>query len=590
MRRSLLALTMTAFLCGCGGSDGTFEVTETSEVSDTATVSAQATATEPTEGGADPQVLAQAGPAAPKPPDGSATKPTFEARTYDGKNNNRTQADWGSVGVDFFADVPRAYGDGQDDPSGSDRPGPRIISNGVVAQTASIEDPAGRSAFLWVWGQFLDHDLDLTFSDGQNGFPVPIPAGDPSFDPLNTGTVTLPFSRSLFRADSNPRAQFNSITAYVDASQVYGSSETTANSLRTFSDGLMTTSSGDLPPLDDGSFVCGDIRANENVALTSMQTVFLREHNRKAREIKAANPDLDDEAIYQRSRKYVGALIQSITYREYLPVLLGRDAVGPYSGYRPNVDSGVGILFATAAYRLGHSQVGSNLPRLDAAGAEIPEGNLTIAEAFFNPSLLIDEGGVEPILRGLAVTAAQATDPHVIDDLRNFLFGPPGAGGLDLASLNLQRGRDHGLPSYNVVRTTFGRDAANGFADVTNEVTRQQALSSVFSSPDLMDPWMGLLSEDPLPGAAVGPTLQRVLRQQFRRTRDGDRFFYLNDPDLKPALKEIEASTLAKVIERNTGITGLQPNLFLLKDAKLRPHPVPRPRRTPPRPIPMPHL
>jgi hypothetical protein len=590
MRRSLLSLILLGLLAGCD-SDGAADVTSAQSQTVPATTVAAQQVSDTDSSQAD--TLARAArPAArsPQPPQ-PPQPPVFEARSYDGKSNNESHPTWGSVGVDFSADVARAYADGQDDPSGAERPGPRTVSNGVIAQTGSVEDAGGRSAFLWVWGQFLDHDLDLTLSDGNNDFPISIPAGDPYFDPSNSGTQTMPFSRSIYRDGSSPRAQVNSITSYIDASQVYGSDEATARSLRSLTDGLMLTSAGDLPPREaSGQFLCGDIRANENLALTAMQTVFLREHNRKARLIKQAYPGLSDEEIYQRARKYVGALIQSITYREFLPVLLGQDAVPAYAGYKDDVDAGVGILFSTAAYRLGHSQVGSDLPRLDSAGNEIPEGNLKIADAFFNPDAIVEGGGIEPLLRGLSVTASQATDNMVIDDLRNFLFGPPGAGGMDLPSLNIQRGRDHGLPSYNAVRTTFGRAAAKGMADLTRNPSRQQALASVYASPDRIDPWVGLLSEDPVPGAAVGPTLQRILREQFRRTRDGDRFFYLNDPALKTDLKDIEASTLARVVARNTGITGLNPNLFLLKDAHLRPHPVPRPRQTPPHPIPIPQV
>jgi len=568
MHKKISALLCLSVLVGCGSpGQSSLGTASTSSQTDTIAISGQTT----------PSVA----------PEGPAP---FEARSYDGQNNNLSQPSWGSANTPFVEDVVRAYADGQSQPSGSDRPGPRQISNAVVAQSSVLDDPAGRSAFLWVWGQFLDHDLDLTFSNGLNDFPIPIPTGDIYFDPSGSGTQTLPFSRSLALEGSNPRQQVNSITAFIDASQVYGSDEATALSLRTLSDGLMSTSAGDLPPLDArGSFVCGDIRANENLALTSLQTIFLREHNRRARQLKATDPSLDDEAIYQRARKSVGALIQVITYREYLPILLGRDTLPRYAGYRSDTDPGVGILFATAAYRLGHSQVGSNLPRLDEAGQEIPEGNLNVADAFFNPSLIVNEGGIEPLVRGLAVTAAQATDPQVIDDLRNFLFGAPGAGGLDLPSLNIQRGRDHGLPDYNTIRVAAGRSTANAFSDITQNGARQLALASVYATPDQIDPWVGLLSEDPAPGAVVGPTLQRILRAQFLRTRDGDRFFYLNDPALQAERAELESTTLAQVVARNTGISSLQTNLFLLPNAVPGPSPTGRPRRAP-RPIPPPQL
>lgn len=604
MRKIFLAFSLLASLvAGCGESEGMLDITS-AETSPTTASQSGETATAQADGRTD-ETLDQSALDATDTRGTSAGEvsgsdvsakalaikpPAFEARSYDGRDNNRANPAWGSAGVDFVADVSRAYADGQNAPSGADRPGARAVSNALAAQPSSIPDPGGRSAFLWVWGQFLDHDLDLTLNNGQNDFPIPIPPGDPYFDPFNTGNATLPFSRSIFRDGSAPRAQINSITAFIDGSQIYGSDETTARSLRSFTDGLMLTSTGDLPPRDaSGFFLCGDIRANENIALTAMQTIFLREHNRKAREIKKANPNLDDEAIYQRSRKYVGALVQAITYREFLPVLLGRGAIATYSGYKSNVDPGVGILFSSAAYRLGHSQVGSDLPRLDAAGREIAQGNLKVVDAFFNPAAIADEGGIEPLIRGLAITPAQATDPMVIDDLRNFLFGPPGAGGLDLPALNIQRGRDHGLPSYNVVRTTFGWPAAQGMPEVTRNLIRQQAMATLYGSPNQVDPWVGLLAEDTVAGAAVGPTLRSVLAQQFRRTRDGDRFFYLNDPALKAEIASIEASTLARVVQRNCpGVNGLPANLFLLPGT--RPLPAPRPRRTPLRPLPPLHI
>ena len=175
----------------------------------------------------------------------------------------------------------------------------------------------------------------------------------------------------------------------------------------------------------------------------------------------------------------------------------------------------------------------------------------------------------------------------IIGDLRNFLFGPPGSGGLDLASLNLQRGRDHGIPDYNTVRQDFGLPAATAFSDVSSDPDTQARLASIYDSPSQTDPWVGLLSEDNVPGTAVGPTLRRVLGQQFRRLRDGDRFFYLNDPDLKRERDEISRTRLCDVIERNTDIAGLQSNVFFQE--QMRPRPRPK-RRDQNRRIPRPSL
>ena len=498
-----------------------------------------------------------------------------ETRTIDGTLNHTN--DLGSTGLVFAEDSSRAYADGFNSPSGSTRPNPRSVSNAVVAQTADTPDAGGRTAYLWLWGQFLDHDITLTHDNGLNDFPIAIPLGDTSFDPFATGVETMDFSRSEFALGSgtgidNQRAQVNSITSFIDASMVYGSDDERANALRTFVGGALITSSGELLPFNTAGlenaggtgatlFLGGDVRANENVLLTSMHTVFLREHNRIAAELASQFPNLTDEELYQGARKLVGAIVQSITYNEYLPALLGPNVPPAYTGYDPTIDPSLGILFSTAAYRLGHSQVGSSIPRLDANGDEIALGHLNVADAFFNPSA-VSAGGIEPLLRGAATEPAQATDPQIIDDLRNLLFGPPGAGGLDLASLNIQRGRDHGLPDYNTIRGEFGLAPVADFSDMTSSVERQQALASVYSDPGQIDPWVGFLSEDPLTGSVLGPTLTNIISAQFQKLRDGDRFFYLNDPDLTAALSEIQSTRLSDVIERNTDIVGLQENLF----------------------------
>lgn len=596
--RFLSAALGLSLLAGCGG--GGTDLTASTGTTATGTTADSSQVLARLGGGGQ---IPQQQPGSPPPPGAASPPPppvATEARSIDGSGNN--PADLGATEKVFFEDVARDYGDGIETPSGADRPNPREVSNNVVDQSEDTPDPGGRTAFLWLWGQFIDHDITLTHENGLNDFPVEIPTGDPYFDPYGTGEEELPFSRSTYdestgTSTDNPRAQANSITSFIDASMVYGSDDERATALRTFQGGKLATSDGDLPPFNteglenaggtsDALFLCGDIRANENILLTSMHTVFLREHNRIAQQMAERHPQMTDEELYQAARKRVGATIQAITYNEYLPALLGKDALPPYGGYRPNVDPRIGILFATSAYRLGHSQVGSTVPRLDENGEEIPEGNLAIADAFFNPSR-VSEAGIEPLLRGAASEPAQKTDSQIIGDLRNFLFGPPGSGGLDLASLNIQRGRDHGMPDYNSVRMRYGFPPAYDFTQITADSATQNGLASVYDSPDSIDPWVGLLAEDSAPGAVTGPTLRRILAQQFRRLRDGDRFFYLNDPDLARELDAINSARLSQVIQRNTGITGLQPNVFFGAEAQPRPRP---PVREPNRKIPKPRF
>lgn len=561
---ALCGTMLLATLAGCGGGGGLGEGSAAGTGTTTTTtedaVAAVETETEAAR--------------APRPAPSPTAAAVFEVRSYDGSGNNPLDSTRGQAGTAFVREVPAAWGDGVSTPSGADRPGARAVSNAVGAQEGEIYDAAGRTAFVWTWGQFLDHDLDLT-QGGTEPFPIPIPTGDPWFDPTGLGNVVMNFTRS-----TGPE-QTNLITSFIDGSQVYGSSQATADSLRTFQDGLLATSDGDLLPLGNFGFQAGDIRVNENLGLTSVHVLFMREHNRFAAQVKAANPSLTDEEIFQRARRHVGALIQVITYREFLPAILGRDALPPYAGYDPNVDPRVGNLFATAAFRLGHTMVSSTLQRLGPDGQPIAEGNLNIKDGFFQPNLLIDEGGVDPVLRGLALTVQQKVDTKMVDDLRNFLFGPPGAGGLDLLSLNLQRGRDHGHPDYNTIRQAWGRPAAATFADITSDPDQQEALASAYGTVNQIDPWVGLLSEDPVPGAAVGPTLRRILADQFRRTRDGDRFWYRRDPALAHRVAELEGTTLRDLIARNTGVAGLQPNVFSLGSGGRPPRHQPRHERYP---------
>ncbi len=475
--------------------------------------------------------------------------------------------------------MPAAFGDGFASPSGAARVSARQVSNLCCAQTTDMPDAAGRTNFVWVWGQFIDHDIILT-RGGAESMPVAVPTGDPFFDPTSTGTAQIGFRRSAFDAGTgtdptNQRTHRNALTAFLDGSMVYGSDTTRAAALRTFSGGKLKTSAGNLPPLNTAGlevdnptpadpttfFLCGDIRANEHLALSSMHTLFIREHNRLAELFAAADPTLDDEAIYQKARKRVGALIQVITYNEFLPALLGTNALAPYQGYNPSVDPGIDQVFSTAAFRIGHTMVSSTLLRLDANGNPIAQGNLPIKDGFFTPNRLITEGGIDPILRGLAASNMQTIDTHLVDDLRNFLFGPPGAGGFDLASLNIQRGRDHGLPDYNSIRVHFGLSAATTYADLTSDVALQQKLAMAFPDINDIDPWLGLLAEDHVPGGAVGPTMRQILIDQFQRLRDGDRFFYRNDLSLASELPILEATRLSDIIRRNSDAL-IQDNAF----------------------------
>lgn len=525
----------------------------------------------------------------------SGASEAWTVRPIDGWGANPSHPAWAAVDDHLLRESGPFYDDGVASPTGADRPNPRTLSNEVFAQDGSVPNPS-RSDFLWTWGQFLDHDLGLT--EGVEEFlPVEVPTGDPVFDPESTGTARIPFRRALFdhatgTGPGNPRRQVNQVTGYIDASNVYGSDATRASWLRTGVGGLLRTSSrpgGDLLPYNDGTqpnagspevpdlstdlFVAGDIRANEQPTLCVMHTLFVREHNLQAHRLArrlGLDPVTDDEAIYQEARRIVIAEIQAITYREFLPALLGRGVLGPYRGYRESVHPGISATFSTAAYRLGHTLLSSQLQRLRPDGTSVPEGPLALRDAFFSSTpAQLEVFGLEPFLRGLAAQHSQELDVRVIDDVRNFLFETPvpGMRGFDLVALNLQRGRDMGLGSFNQVRGDFGLRPVGDFADLTRDADLAATLSLLYGDIDDLDPFVGLLAEDDLPGRMVGPTLMRILRDQFRRSRDGDPFWYERTLTARERVY-VERSTLSAIIRRNTSIGRgpgrIQENVFRL--------------------------
>jgi hypothetical protein len=513
----------------------------------------------------------------------ASTSTATAVESIDGTGNNLAHTTWGSTDTDLLRIAAAAYSDGISSPAGDNRPDARAVSNVVMDQAADTDILNNRdlSAFVYAWGQFIDHDLDLT-PGGTTAFNIAVPAGDPSFDPTGTGTQVISLNRSITdpatgTSKSNPAQQVNTITAYLDGSMIYGSDATRAAALRTFTNGLLKTSAGDLLPYnttglpnandaqifpDDELFLAGDVRANENVELTAIQTLFVREHNYQAGLLKAAHPTWTDEQLYQGARAIVIGEIQSITYNEFLPALLGNNAMTPYRGYNSSVNVGITNEFSTAAYRFGHSAVGNDVEFLDNNGNDVA-ADMSFAEVFFNPAV-VQQTGIDPILKYLASDDMQEIDTNIVDPLRDFLFGAPGDGGMDLASLNIQRGRDNGLASYNDTRKALGLAPAKTFADITSDPTVQAELKSVYGTVDKVDLWVGGLAENHVAGGSMGQTFTRIIADQFQRLRDGDRFFYLNQFH-GSQLAAIQNTTLADIIARDSGTTNLQDNVFFFK-------------------------
>ena len=224
--------------------------------------------------------------------------------------------------------------------------------------------------------------------------------------------------------------------------------------------------------------------------------------------------------------------MQKITYDEFLPALLGAGtpasaALRAYRGYDPGVNPGITTEFSSAAYRFGHSMLGDDIQFLDNDGNPVRDP-LALRDAFFDSPVVVTTG-IDPILKYLASDRAQEIDTKVVDDVRNFLFGAPGQGGFDLAALNIQRGRDHGIADYNSVRAAYGLPRITSYAQITDDKAMQDSLAATYGQgPDgvnRLDLWVAGLAEKHLPGSSLGETFTRIIVDQFARLRDGDRYW-----------------------------------------------------------------
>jgi len=512
------------------------------------------------------------------------------------KGINPNHPTWGSTNDTLITLTDVAYEDGMSAPAAPNRQNPRKISNEIFAQEGLINDSKGLSDYTFVWGQFMDHDITLVLDDDHETANVEVPRFDAWMDPDGSGHAIIPILRSKAiegtgTSVSNPRKFANAITAFLDASNVYGSDMERATWLRKFVDGKLKTSKGNMLPYntttgeydapidpnapfqamipgDEKWFVAGDIRANENVLLTSMHTTFMREHNRQCDLIKAKHPDWTDEQIYQRARKIVGAIEQSICMNEWLPFMTG-SKLPEYTGFNPEVNPQISNNFSASAFRYGHSTINSKIVRMDAQGRPMPGGDMRLAQAFFQPHAIRESEGVDCFLKGMCYQMQQDVDCKMIDDLRNMLFGPPGAGGMDLAAINMQRGRERGLADYNTMRKNYGLTPYTDFTEITDDPVLVQKLYEQYDGDiNNIDSWVGMLAEKHLPNSMFGELIQTIVVDQFMRIRDGDPFYYMNDAEFTFKEKqEITNTTLGDVIARTSGMSTIPKNVFFAENS-----------------------
>ncbi|KAM4694406.1 thyroid peroxidase, partial [Discoglossus pictus] len=558
-------------------------------------------------------------------------------RPITGVCNNRNHPVWGATNTPLARWLPPQYEDGFSEPKGWNSgflyngfhlPQVRDVTKQIIhaSNKASKEDNL-YSHIIIEWGQYIDHDIAFTpqsiskvsikgevdcrsTCENQNPcYPIKVSANDT----LSQGGC-IPFYRSssacgtgnqgvLFGnlSPANPREQINGLTSFIDASTVYGSTEAIQHNLKNLSsEGLLQVNEkysdhgrAYMPFVDDTPSPCvqdpavdkteriecffaGESRSNEVISLAAIHTLWLREHNRLAKALKALNPHWNSETVYQEARKIVGALHQIITIRDYIPKILGQSAfekyIGQYQGYDEKVNPSISNIFTTAAFRFGHATIPPMVHRLNSQYEDHPlYPNLLLNEVFFRPWRIVKEGGLDPLIRGLLGKSAklQTQQEMVNEELTENLLVLSSNGSMDLSSLNLQRGRDHGLPGYNDWREFCGLPRLKTPADMATTISDQNLIRKIihlYGDPDNIDVWLGGLAEDFLPGARTGPLFACLIGKQMKALQDGDWFWYENSQVFtKSQRDELHKHSLSRVICDNTGLTDVPADAFLMK-------------------------
>uniref|UniRef100_A0A3P8TL61 Thyroid peroxidase n=1 Tax=Amphiprion percula TaxID=161767 RepID=A0A3P8TL61_AMPPE len=537
---------------------------------------------------------------------------------------------WGAANTALVRWLPAEYDDGENEPKGWNR---QMLHNGFhlpsviykiqeVIRTSCKETDTHYTQLLVEWGQYIDHDITFTpQTSGSTSYGTDCldicknvhpcyPIEDPRFSGRHCGEHgCMSFFRSLPDChvqlgcdirQALQRQQINGLSSFIDASVVYGNTPKLQSFLRDLCglDGKLAVNTqfrdprgrpylpfvAKLPsaciqnPQDPQGervdcFSAGDSRVNEGLPLTSLHTLFLREHNRIAEALKHINSHWSPEMIYQETRKIMGAQHQIITMRDYVPKILGPDSfhqyIGPYKGYDPTVDPSAANVFSTAAFRFGHGTISPVVRRLNESFQEHElYPSLRLHSTFFSPWRII-EGGIESVLRGIIGSKASAVKAKTLmtEEVTERLVVLKAPQRMDLAALNMQRGRDHGLPGYNKWREFCGLKRIRTLDDlkeVVGDNTVAEKILNLYKHLDNIDVWLGGLVEKVLPGSRTGPLFACLIGRQMKALRDGDRYINICPGVFTQQQKtELLKISMSRLICDNTDIKEVPYDCFI---------------------------
>ncbi|XP_055791016.1 dual oxidase 2-like [Salvelinus fontinalis] len=549
----------------------------------------------------------------------SQAKVPWEVQRYDGWYNNLAYHSRGAVGSPLVRLLPARYSDGVLQPLQEPQlPNPRRVSD-VTARGPSGLPSAHNQTVLSV---FFGYHVVFEIQDSRPpGCPpefmhIPVPEGDPVFDPNRTGRVLLPFQRGPWEKHSsqspnNPRTQVNLVTAWLDGSSIYGPSSSWSDALRSFSGGLLASGEQwDMPKRGGGSnlmwsaadpstgqhgpeglYELGNAWGNENVFTMAEGIVWFRYHNYIASQLREKHSSWSDEDLFQSARKTVVATFQKIAFYEWLPGFLGEKTMSPYLGYQKFVDPGISPEFQAAAIRFASTMAPPGVfmrnttchfqKVVNIDGSTSPA--MRMCNSFWNRQNPNVKSGqdIDRLIMGMTSQIAEREDNIIVEDLRDYMYGPLRFSRSDLVALTVQRGRDFGLPSYNQVREGLGLAPVERWGDVNPELNTTNP--QLFR--DLAALYHGDISKLELfPGGLLesvdgpGQVFSSIILDQFTRIRNGDRFWFENTQNGLFTAEEMEAiwnTTFHDVITAVTSAEAgdIQRRVFFWKDGDPCPQP-----------------
>ncbi|CAG2214824.1 PXDN [Mytilus edulis] len=445
-------------------------------------------------------------------------------RTADGSCNNIRNPLWGASITTQARFLPPEYGDTYNlgllpriqSITGLQLPSPRMISNALFNTGTSPPRSTSFTIALTHFGQFIDHDFISTpiLKDGDEDI-LCCNGDDPVFRPEcfsfrtppgDFATTCMAFVRSDVGADPGcfpgPRNQINQRTSFLDLSVAYGNTLDGQKDLRENGTGrLLEGKNRILPNGPPGSeclptevcFKSGDNRPAEVPMLTVNHIIFLREHNNIVERLRVLGWT-DGEQLYQEAKKILTGIYQHIIYTEYLPVILGDEGMDMFglrstptgfnTQYSSSANPATGNALAAAAYRFGHSLVGSFVESFTEDFTPLDKNPME--DHFFSTRSIRnfdDKFGPDAISRWMTTQFKSKSDRFLTPSVRNSLFQTMPKNGFDLSALNIQRGRDHGIPAYNKWREFCGLHPAKHFGTTCNGLTDHDPSAAKLYSP-----------------------------------------------------------------------------------------------------------